>query len=357
MKLLALVPSISDTSPGQRFRMEQWEPLLRDEGIEVSFEPFETPELNRIVYSRGNWFKKARLMKQAFGRRLALVRSLHDFDAVYVFREAAMIGPAIIERRILRARIPMIFDFDDAIFVRYVSPANGILSLLKCAGKTRTNCRIADHVIAGNAYLADYALRFNPNVTIVPTTIDTDKYQPEAKPRTSHTVTIGWTGSHSTVRHLDLLSGVFTELARKEKFRLRVICPEPYLLEGVEVESVRWSASREVDDLKPIDIGVMPLPDDPWSRGKCACKALQYMALGIPTVCSPVGVNSELIRDGQNGFLARTDRQWLEKLTALLRSSELRRRVGLAGMSLVRSNYSARSQAPRVCEILRSVVH
>ena len=156
---------------------------------------------------------------------------------------------------------------------------------------------------------------------------------------------IGWTGSFSTVQHLDTLRGALQELAHRERFRLRVIGTPEYDLEGVEVEAMPWRAQTEIEDLRPIDIGVMPLPDDAWSKGKCGLKALQFMALGIPTICSPVGVNTEIIHDGENGFIAGTEDEWLKKLGALLRSAELRKQLGQAGRKTVETRYSATIQA------------
>jgi len=267
-----------------------------------------------------------------------------------------VLGPAILERRIPHLGVPIVFDFDDAIFVRYISPSNGLLSLLKCAGKTRTLCRIATRVMAGNRYLADYAARVNPNVTIVPTTIDTDKYTLEPRQTAGSQPVLGWTGSYSTVQHLDALKDLLRKMAKKENFRLRVIGLADYRIDGVQTEAIAWRSASEVDDLRPVDIGIMPLPDNRWTRGKCACKALQYMGLGIPTVCSPVGANTEIIRDGVNGFLADDEDQWVEKLTLLLRSPELRNRIGLAGRATVESGFSALVQAPRVYEILCGVM-
>jgi glycosyltransferase involved in cell wall biosynthesis len=190
---------------------------------------------------------------------------------------------------------------------------------------------------------------------VVPTTIDTDTYRVGPARETAVPV-IGWTGSYSTAQHLDLLRRVLCELARREQFRLRVIGPSVYKLEGVDVDVVPWRSHTEAQDLAEADIGVMPLPDDPWSRGKCACKALQYMGLGIPAVCSPVGINTELIRDGENGFLANTTEEWIAKLTLLLRSAQLRRKLGLAGRKTVEERFSAISQVPRVHEVFRSVI-
>jgi glycosyltransferase involved in cell wall biosynthesis len=356
MHILAIVPSLYDTSPGQRFRIEQWEPLLKERGVEITYAPFESRELHDLLYRSGNLGPKLAHVTSQFTRRFSAMRKAREYDAVYVFREAALLGPPIFEWLIKRKRVPMVFDFDDAIFVSYRSPSNGYLSYLKFAGKTNTICRLASHVMVGNPYLALYARQFNPHVSMIPTTIDTAKYQVQPKQPVDAPI-IGWTGSFSTVQHLDTLGRALQKLAQRERFRLRVIGTPQYNLEGVEVEAMQWRAETEVEDLRVADIGVMPLPDDSWSKGKCGLKALQFMALGIPTVCSPVGVNTDIIQDGENGFIAGTVDEWVEKLGQLIRSFELRQRLGLAGRTTVESRYSALAQAPRVFEVFESIAH
>lgn len=354
MRVLAIMPALYDTSPGQRYRMEQWEPLLREQGVELTYESFECEELHSTLYKPGQLTRKLSLVTRALARRASLMRSVKNFDLVYVFREAALLGPAVFERWIRQTGVPMVFDFDDAIFVSYKSPSNGYLSYLKFAGKTANICRLSSHVMVGNPYLASYASEFNDHVTVIPTTIDTDKYQVNRRENPEPPV-IGWTGSYSTVQHLDTLRGALEKLGKRERFHLRVIGTPTYAIPGLQVEAMPWRSASELKDLSEVDIGVMPLPDDDWSKGKCGLKALQFMALGIPTICSPVGVNTEIIQDGQNGFIAGTEDEWIEKLTQLLRSSELRKRLGDAGRVTVEEKYSARAQAPRVCEILKSV--
>lgn len=354
MKVLAVVPSVYDTSPGQRFRIEQWEPLLAEQGVKITYAPFETPELRQILYTQGSATAKVRSVLDGLKKRNDDLRDIEEYDVVYVFREAALLGPAWFERKIAKSGSPMVFDFDDAVFVPYKSPSNGYLSYLKFPGKTASICRLSSHVMAGNEYLADYARKYNDKVTIVPTTIDTRKYSP-GRENNSEKITIGWSGSFSTVQHLQTISDTLQELAKSENFTLRVIGAADFDLPGVETEAIAWRSDTEVDDLRPIDIGLMPLPDDIWSRGKCALKALQYMALGIPTVCSPVGVNSSIIQDGENGFLADSPQEWIEKLKRLLYSPDLRRSIGDAGRRTVEQGYSDISQVPRILEIFNSV--
>jgi len=350
------MPALYDTSPGQRYRLEQWEPLLRELGVEITYAPFEDEELHALLYKPGLLGKKLRLVTRNLGRRRSLLRQVKDYDLVYILREAALLGPPIFEKLIHQRRVPIVFDFDDAIFVSYRSPSNGYLSYLKFASKTKTICRLASHVMVGNPYLAEYALQVNDRVTVIPTTIDTEKYRVTRRAEQNGPPVIGWTGSYSTVQHLDTLRGALKKLAERESFRLRVIGTPNYECAPIDVEAMPWRADTELEDLSAIDIGVMPLPDDRWSKGKCGLKALQFMALGIPTVCSPVGVNTDIIQDDENGLIAGTEDEWVDKLSRLLREAELRQRLGQAGRATVEAKYSAITQTPRVYEIFKSVI-
>jgi glycosyltransferase involved in cell wall biosynthesis len=356
MRVLALMPALYDTSPSQRYRLEQWEPLLRERGVEITYEAFEDEDLHAFLYKPGMIGKKLQLVTRGLSRRMSLVRKAKGYDLVYILREAALLGPPLFERLIHQQRVPIVFDFDDAVFVSYRSPSNGYLSYLKFASKTKTICRIASHVMAGNPYLAEYARQVNDRVTVIPTTIDTEKYRVSSQKESSGPPVIGWTGSYSTVQHLDTLRGALKKLAERESFQLRVIGTPSYQCPPIDVEAMPWRADTELRDLSAIDIGVMPLPDDKWSKGKCGLKALQFMALGIPTICSPVGVNTDIIQDDQNGFLASTEDEWVEKLSRLLRSRELRQRLGQAGRATIEQKYSAITQTPRVYEIFKSVL-
>lgn len=355
MKVLAIVPSLYDTSPGQRFRLEQWDPYLRELGVEIVYAPFEDKRLKSTIHERGRFFSKARHSLNAFRRRWNQVKHLGDFDIIYVFREAALFGPPVFERMVSRSGKPMIFDFDDAIYLRSEGSVNGYLNLLKFSGKTREICARSTHVMAGNEHLAAFARKFNDSVTIIPTTIDTNKYRIERHEKKGR-LTIGWSGSFSTVLHLNTLRSALQRLATMREFTLRVVGTPAYDLEGVNVEAIQWQSATEIEDLGEIDIGVMPLPDEAWSRGKCGLKALQYMALGIPTVCSPVGVNASIIADGKNGSIAATEDEWIDRLTRLLDSAELREKLGTAGQATVEERFSARSQVSRVLEVFESTL-
>lgn len=358
MRILALVPYPYDRAPGQRFRFEQWTPLLERLGAEITFEAFRSEELHDLLCKPADTWRKVRLASQDLVRRLKALKVLANYDLVYLYTEAALVGPALIENYISLKGVPTVFDFDDAIFLHYnyMSPVSRYLRLLKFPGKTRTICKLASHVLACNSYLADYAGRFNPHVTIVPSTVDTDSYTLNGSRQSSGPLVIGWTGSYSTVQYLDTLRPALQQLAKRERFKLRVIGTPDYQIQGVEVEALPWRSETEVADLRSIDIGIMPLPDNPWTRGKCGLKALQYMGLGIPVVCSPVGIESTTIRENETGLLATSDDQWIDQLTRLLHSSSLRERLGLAGRATVETEYALSVHAPRVYRIFESVV-
>jgi glycosyltransferase involved in cell wall biosynthesis len=358
VRLLVIAPSLRNTSPGSRFRIEQWMPYFAREGVECDYAAFEDEALHDVIYTHGNAARKTREVLRSFVRRFGLLPDLQRYDAVFIYEEAARLGPAIIERLIALKGVPIIYDFCDPIYLPYKSPRNHYLSYLKFFGKTASICRMAAHVLVGNEELAQYARQHNPDVTIVPITIDTDGYRPRAPRRLGkdEAPIIGWSGSHTTVPHLDGLRDVLVRLRGMRKFRLRVIGAPSYSLPGVDAEAQPWQAEREVADLSTFDIGIMPLPDDRWTRLRTHLKIRQYMGLGIPCVASPVGVNSELIQDGVNGHLASTDEEWITKLSRLIDDAEARNTLGAAGRKTIEERYSAAVWAPRVLEIIRRSV-
>jgi glycosyltransferase involved in cell wall biosynthesis len=355
MKVLAWVPEVYDLAPGQRYRIEQWEPCLRERGIELTYSPFSHAGLSQVLKRRGAHLPKAAGVLGGLGRRLLEALRAKDYDLVYVFRESSLIGPAAAERILAARGIPFVFDFDDAVWVRYVSPANAYFSFLRFPGKTATSCRLARHVIAGNKYLAEYAARSNSRVTIVPSTIDTSRYV-GARAGTDGIPVLGWTGSYSSTRYLEIVRSVLTRLRQRVEFRLVVVGVAGFEVDGVPTEHRPWRSETEVQDLSDFDVGIMPLADTVWERGKCGMKALQYMALGIPAVASPVGANREIIIHGQNGLLASNESEWLENLEMLLKDRVLRTRLGRAARATVEGSYSAAVHAPRVAAIFQEAV-
>ena len=354
LRVLALVPYPLGTAPGQRYRIEQWAPYLRDEGIELHFVPFAGAALARTLYEPGRHLKKAAQMTQAWIAGIEHAWRAAAFDAVYLYREASLVGPALLERLIARRNSRIVYDFDDAIWQPYVSPRNRYFSYLKAPDKTRTLCRLAESVVVGNEHLAQFARRYNPSVTIIPSTVSLREYRPAPGGTRPNIPVVGWTGSHSSIQYLRIVEGALRRLASRRRYRLRVIGVEGYSIPGVDVECRPWSASTEVEDLWPLDVGIMPLTEDPWTVGKCAMKVIQYLGVGVPAVVSPVGMNRDVIEQGVTGFHARSEDEWVETLERCLDDEALRRRMGEAGRAVVEARYSAEVQAPRLAMILRA---
>lgn len=359
VSVLALVPKPFGISPGQRFRLEQWAPLLRSRhGISIDFSPFESPALTEVLYQHGRRATKAALMLQdAFRRREALATAA-GYDAVVIYREVSLLGPAVYERLLARGRIPIIFDFDDAIWIAGAGTVNGAFSRLRFPGKTATICRLASAVVVGNQYLAEYARRHSQHVHVVPTTVDLNLFPLQPHLPYEDPFTIVWSGSLSTLPQLETARSALERLGRRRRTVLRVICsrPPPWEIDGVTTEFVPWSAEGEAATLGRAHAGIMPLPDNQFTRGKCGAKALLCMAVGVPVVISPVGVNAEIIESGRNGLLARTADEWVAALDSLASSPALRERLGLAGRITVQERYSADIGAAKFAQVVTSVL-
>lgn len=356
LRLLGLVPYPLDTAPGQRYRIEQWAPYLRELGIEVTLLPFASDALGRALYQRGAYVFKGRQMLRCLLGRVEHVWRAGNYDVVFLHREASLIGPAWLERLTRVRQSRFVYDFDDAVWLPYVSPRNRYLSFLKAPWKTAILCRLAAAVTVGSEYLASYARRFNTRVTVVPSTVSLRRYRPRPVQYRPGPPTIGWTGSHSSVQYLSIVEASLRRIAKRHRFRFVVVGAEDLRMPGVEIECRPWRSLSEVDDLLDLDIGIMPLPDEPWTRGKCAMKAIQYMGIGIPAVVSPVGANRDVVQNGVNGFLADSEDEWVGTLDRLLSDHDLRARLGRAARRTVEERFSAEVQAPRVAQVIRSLV-
>ena len=361
IRVLALSP-IPEEGAGCRFRIAQFMPYLRSVGIHVTLRSLFTADFFNLVYRHGHYLRKASGFARLAVKHLASLRDLGQFDAVLLYREMLPIGPAVVERLLaMRARPPVIFDFDDAIFLPSVSDANRPIAALKQPGKVATIIRHSTRVIAGNEYLAAYARRFSDAVTVIPTVVDTTRFVPSPSVLSNNgsagqPPVVGWIGSPTTAQYLRRLAPVLESVGRDHRFALRVSgVAEPIAVPGVAVEQPAWTLEREVELFNRCDVGVYPLIDDEWARGKCGFKAIEFMACGVPVVASAVGVNRDIIEDGVNGFLAANDNDWTDRLGRLLSDRELRRRMGAAGRATIEARYSLHVHAPTLAATVRAV--
>ncbi len=344
-RLLYIAPHRPGRSPGQRFRFEQYFDFLESEGFTIAYSFLLNAWDDRHFYQRGNYLLKCWIALKCVIIRLFDVLRAWRYDYVIVYREAHFWGWAIFEKLLSMSRAAMIFDFDDAIWLNDTSESNKNLSWLKSSAKTAKIASLANVVTVGNSFLADYARQSNRNVVIVPTAIDTDAYKYRGAVD-SEPVTIGWIGSTTTLKHFQNAIPALTAIKLKygNRVNFKVIVDVDYEVPELGLKSTKWRKDTEVEELNKVDIGIMPLPDDRWSCGKCGFKGIQYMALGIATVMSPVGVNTDIIEHGVNGFLASTDSEWIDCLSQLIESVELRQRLGKAARKTIDERYSVRSQ-------------
>jgi glycosyltransferase involved in cell wall biosynthesis len=356
--LLVLSP-VPPEGAGCRYRVMQYIPALEQAGFSVTVAPFFDAKFFDLVYKPGHYAAKFGAFVRQSLARLTLLMSRDAYDAFLIYREAYPFGPPLLETMLAAAgNRPLIYDFDDAVFLSNSSEANQFASALKHPQKVAGIIRRSSLVLAGNEYLADYARRHNSSVTILPTCVDTNVFVPRAATTPNDPLVVGWIGTPTTAVYLKSLGPVLSRLASAHRFTLRVSgSGEPLAFDGVTTTNEPWSLDREVALFNTCDIGVYPLKDDEWAKGKCGFKAIQFMACGVPTVAAAVGVNREIIQDGVNGFLARTDAEWIEKIGRLLSDPQLRCRLGAAGRKTIEEKYSLAVNAPRLASMLREVVH
>lgn len=356
-KILFVCLHRPDRSPSQRYRFEQYIPYLEEKGFDCTYSFLLNEKQDKAFYTKGKILAKTSILFQSILKRINDIRRTKQHDIVFVQRECLMLGTAFFEK-IFAKKAKLVFDFDDSIWLQNISDANKRLEFLKNPDKTKSIIKVANLVIAGNQYLADYALKFNLNTVIIPTTIDTNIYQPVQKKK-SDKICIGWTGSFSTIEHFKYRVDVLKRIKEKyqDKVYFKVIGDSSYKEEKLEVKGIMWKRETEVKDLEEVGIGIMPLPDTEWTRGKCGLKGLQYMGLSIPTIMSPVGVNTAIIQDGINGFLADDESEWFNKLSMLIESDELRKKLGEKGRETVVKKYSVEANKDLYVKHLQTLIY
>jgi glycosyltransferase involved in cell wall biosynthesis len=261
----------------------------------------------------------------------------------------------VLERVLAAGGPPLLFDFDDAIWLRHTSGANALFDRLKFPGKTATLCRLADRVVVGSDYLAGWARQHSARVDVVPTSIDTAAYEVRDRPA-GERVVVGWTGSATSMTHLEAAAPLLRRLAAARPVELRVLSTRTPVLPDVPVVFRHWTPANEVEEIRAFDIGIKPMPDDEWARGKCPMKELQYLALRIPAVCSAVGGSREAVRHGDNGFLVSSEDEWMEALLRLVDDPGLRARLGEAGRRTVLERYASPRSAAGFAASVRAAV-
>lgn len=356
MKVLTLVPNQKGYSPGQRGSIELWEEILKPQGIELDYAPFETDKLRRILYQNGQATAKAFEMIRGYVNRVKLLRKLSDYDAVFVYREAALLGPALLEKLVARKK-PIIYQLDDPLFVPYKSPSNGYLSYLKFFGKIKEIIRISKVVMVNSSHIREYAAQFNRNIWQVPSIVDTGKFVYKPFDKNQKRICIGWSGSPTTLKNIKLVEKPLQIISSQKNADIHFIGGTEFGLENVEYSAQKWNGDSEVEDLRKMQVGLVPLPQNAWNKYKFIMKTAQYMALGIVPVGTPMASNPEVIKHGENGFLAAKDEDWIEYLNLLVNDADLRNKLSANAAKDAQDKYSLEANAPKVIEAFRAAVN
>lgn len=352
VRILCL-PKHEPMGASSRLRTFQYLPYVRSQGFKVEVQSLlGDAYLRRAYEGRTPWLTVAR----SYAARLWRLLSRRDYDILWIEKELFPWIPEWIIRAIVPSRASVLIDYDDAVFHNYdMHPKQAIRKLL--GNKIDRVMAWADMVTAGNDYLAQRARAAGcARVEYLPTVVDIERYRIAERP-CRETVVVGWIGSPSTAAYLHKLAPLAKKLSAIYPVSFVAIGARPDQLEGTPFEARPWSESTEVAQLQEIDIGIMPLRDRPWERGKCGYKLIQYMASGLPVVASPVGVNCEIVAHGESGFLANEVADWEEALTSLIESAELRRRFGSVGRKRVEQTYCLQVQGPRLAAFLRELAY
>ncbi len=355
MKLLMLT-RYGRLGASSRMRSYQYLPSLEAAGIDVT-----VSALFSDVYVAGlqHGLKAPREVMAAYSQRVQTLLKAQHFDLVWIEKESLPWIPAWLENPWLPKRIPFVLDYDDAVFHYYDQHRSAVVRKV-LGGKHCALMRNAALVVAGNDYLASYARETGAaNVEILPTVVDLQRY-PLGGVRSTSIFTkipcVGWIGQRATADFLRPLVPLFERFCKEGKGRFTAIGIDAKQL-GLPMASVPWSEDTEVASLQALDVGIMPLLDGPFERGKCGYKLIQYMACGLPVVASPVGANRQIVEHGVNGFLAETPREWETALESLLADPLLRQRMGAAGREKVERFYSIQVTAPRLASLLKAAAN
>ncbi len=328
----------------------QYEPVLTAAGIVCEFEPLLD---DRYLSNRYSGTKSGAMMfARSALRRLLMILQARKYDVVVLQGEAMPYVPAILESLLSIAGVPYVVDFDDAIFHYYDKNPNWVIRTL-LGRKIAKVVRRSACVFAGNNYLADYARQAEASrIELVPTVVDSDRYS--VADIDSDRFTVGWIGSPGSSRYLSVVADALEEIGREERTCLTLVgAGGDFQIQGIATTKVAWTEETEVQCMQNFNVGIMPVPDDPWARGKCGLKLIQYMACGLPVVASPVGVNTEIVEHGVNGFLAGTEQEWVSALETLRSQPQLAKQMGEFGRAKVEKDYSLKVTGPQMARALK----
>ena len=327
--------------PSSRYRVLQFLPFLEKRGIQADVHSLHDDHYLASRYSGGKtspFYLASRMLS-----RLSVLAGASRYDLVFIQKEMLPHFIDLPEWFLWRNGVRYVVDLDDAIHLMY---PDGLLK-----GKIPRVLSRAHMVLAGNRYIEDYERRYNENVVFFPTVVDTDRMHPRDSADRKDVV-VGWMGTPETVKYLTAILPAVENAASGTPLSLLVVGAPVPPTHGIRATSKAWSEAAEASDLRAMDIGLMPLADDEWSKGKCALKLLQYMSAGVASVTSPAASAPEFVRDGENAWMARDVNEWRDRIDRLARSASLRAEMGARARVTVEEGYSLRVWGPRFVDAL-----
>jgi glycosyltransferase involved in cell wall biosynthesis len=340
-----------------RYRVYQYLPYLREHGIKCDVFPFMSPAMYQEMFSPGHQIKKLRYYLQAVLKRLSILFHAKKYDLIFMQKECLPFGTPLMERLFKQWKIPTIFDYDDALFLFKSNKYNKFAKLFKRPNRIFKIFKSVDCVLAGNNYLREQAAKYCQDARTFYVAEDLARFTPRSQAN-NDIITIGWFGSNTTEKYLSLVRGALREICQQyPEVRLKIVGGGEFQDEQIPIEHVSWSLEGEVAALHSFDIGIMPLPLEEWSKGKCGGKARTYMAVGLPAVCTGIGYNLELIEHGKTGFLVQSHQDWVNTLSMLIQEPSLRQQVGRMARASVEKHFSLNILAPELRKILLEIAN
>lgn len=340
-KLIIICPYPLDTAPSQRYRHELFLDYFMVNNVEIKVYPFLNHSTWNKLYNRAENISKILGVIDGFFRRIKLLFTLEKDAVILIHREATPLFFPWFEWFICKFRTnKVIYEFDDAIWM-VKSETTPIINFIRNNKKVCKIIKWADLTITGNRFLFDFAHKFSNNVRLIPTVVDTSSAHNFCKHHTDNNqVIVGWTGTHSTLKYLMDIENALIKISSLKNIRIKIISNLDPQIKTFPYDFVKWNSENEIKELSTFDVGLMPLRDDDWCKGKCGFKAIQYMALGIPCILSPYGANVAIVENNETGFFAMSDSDWIDSIEKLSNNFSLRNSIALNARNKIVLNYS-----------------
>ena len=353
-KILFICPYPVNTIPGQRLKYEQYFKFFEDNNYSCSVRPFFNMKEYEILYSKGKLINKIFAVFKGYIRRIFTILELKNYDLIYIFLNVTPLGGNFFEKIYRLNSKKIIYDIDDLVYLNKYNKENKLAKYLRFPTKYFYLMKSSDHVITCTSYLDNFVKKYNKNTTNISSTVNTKFYKAK-KFNTSKKIVIGWTGSFSTLPYLNLINNVILKIQKKYNCKLVIISSKKEVFNFENYKSIAWNSKNEVRDLKLIDIGLYPLPNEHWVKGKSGLKAIQFMSLGIPVVATNTQINKKVIINKKTGFLVNSEQEWVKAIKTLIINTKIRKRFSKNGIDHVKKNFSLEANKNKYLSIINKL--